>query len=76
LKKQNILTGVISGVLVTLALSQASYGNESSMSQQKAGNDVANSHPLSVRAKTSELAMFVQHGKSHKASTRKKGKKA
>jgi hypothetical protein len=76
LKKQSILTSFISGVLVTLALSQASYSNESSMSQQKTGNDVANSHLLSVQAKTNKLAMFVQHGKSHKPSTGKKGKKA
>ena len=76
MKKPNILTSVISGVLVTLAASQASYSNESSMSQQKAGNNVANSRSLSVRAKTNKLAMFVQHGKSHKPSTGKKGKKA
>ena len=76
MKKQNILTGVISGVLVTFALSKASYSNESRMSQPKAGNNIANSQPLSVRGKTSEIAMFVQHGKSHKSSTGKKGKKA
>ncbi len=76
LKQQNVLTGVISGVLVTLALSQVSYGSEASLRQQKVGNDLFNSHLLSVQTKTSTVAMFVQHGKAHKLPTGKKGKKA
>ena len=76
LKQENILTGCISSVLVTLALSQVSYGSESSLRQQKVGNDLANSHLLSVQTKTSTVAMFIQHGKAHKLPTGKKGKKA
>lgn len=74
MQKQHILTGVISSMLVTLALSQVSYGNESIMSQQKVSNDISDAHSLSVQTKTSKIAMFNKQAKPHKHPTGKKGK--
>ena len=76
MKKSNILTGVISGVLVTLALSQAGYANQSS-SHQKVANRTSDSHSSLVQKTTDKVAMFRKGAKGHKhPTTRKKGKKA
>ncbi len=76
MKKSNILTGVISGVLVTLALSQASYSNESS-SYQKVANHTSDSNSSLVQKTTDKVAMFGKGAKGHKHPTAgKKGKKA
>ncbi|AFY96871.1 hypothetical protein [Chamaesiphon minutus] len=65
MKKQNILTGAIASMMVTLVLSQASYANESN-------NNASKSSPLSVRTQTHEVAMFNKQGKPHKHPTGKK----
>jgi hypothetical protein len=75
LKKQNILTGIVSSLLVILALSQASYANESS-NHQKVVDRTSNYHSSLVQKTTDKVAMFIQHGKPHKLPTDKKGKKA
>lgn len=76
MKKQNILTGAIAGMLATLALSQAGYANESS-SHQKVSNRTSDSHSSLVQKTTDKVAMFGKGVKGHKhPPTRKKGKKA
>lgn len=74
MKKQNILTGAIAGMLVTLTLSQAGYANESS-SHQKAANPTSDSHSSLVQKTTDKVAMFGKGAKGHKhPTTGKKGK--
>lgn len=76
MKKQNILTGAIAGMLATLALSQAGYANESS-SHQKVSNRTSDSHSSLVQKTTDTVAMFGKGAKGHKhPPTSKKGKKA
>ena len=73
MKKQNILTGAIAGMLVTLALSQASYANESSI-HQKVANRTSDSNSSLVQKTTDKVAMLGTGAKGHKHPIGKKGK--
>lgn len=78
MKKQNILTGAIVGMLVTLTLSQAGYANEST-SHQKVANRTSDSNSSLVQKTTDKVAMLGKGSKGHKHPTtgkNGKGKKA